>query len=143
MQKMNTFILSHAEEKTMIVTMYSLYLALSITLTVWVAHTLQKNGHVFLVEVFDGDEGMASSVNHLLVVGFYLVNLGFVCLAMKTGDGVATSREVFETLSMKMGQVLLALGAMHFLNLLIFNKIRHRGAAQTPAFPVVQGPYHA
>jgi hypothetical protein len=125
----------------MIVTMYSLYLALSIVLTIWVAQTLYKNGHVFLVDVFDGDDGMANSVNHLLVVGFYLINLGFVCLAMKTGDGVVTSRDVFETLAMKMGQVLLALGAMHFLNLVIFNKIRHRGFAQQYSVPVA-GRHH-
>jgi hypothetical protein len=137
------FILPREKEKTMIVTMYSLYLALSVVLTIWVARTLYTNGHIFLVEVFDGDERMAASVNHLLVVGFYLINLGFVCLAMKTGDGVATSREVFETLAMKMGQVLLALGAMHFLNLIIFNRIRHRSIVQPPVFPAAQGPYHA
>jgi len=109
----------------MIVTMYALYLALSITLTIWVAHTLHKNGRIFLVDVFDGDEAMATSVNHLLVVGFYLVNLGFVSLMLKSGTNVGTTQECIETLAAKMGQVLLTLGGMHFLNLFIFNKMRH------------------
>ena len=57
---------------------YLIYLALSIALTIWVARTLHKNGRVFLVDVFHGNETLADSVNHLLVVGFYLVNIGFV-----------------------------------------------------------------
>jgi hypothetical protein len=114
----------------MIVTMYAIYAALSITLTVWVGHTLHKNGRVFLVDVFDGDEGMANSVNHLLVVGFYLVNLGFVSLMLKTETYVPDVRICIETLAGKMGQVLLAVGAMHFVNLFIFNKIRHRSYPQ-------------
>ena len=64
----------------LIVQTYGLYLAISIGLTIWVERTLFKNGKVFLVEVFKGDEALANSVNHLLVVGFYLLNLGFVAL---------------------------------------------------------------
>ena len=59
---------------TVVVTTYISYVVLSVVLTVWVAQTLHKNGRVFLVEVFSGNEALADSVNHLLVVGFYLIN---------------------------------------------------------------------
>ena len=55
---------------------YLSYLAISISLTIWVAQTLHKNGRVFLIDVLQGNESLADSVNHLLVVGFYLINLG-------------------------------------------------------------------
>jgi hypothetical protein len=61
---------------------YGAYILISVLLTIWVARTLHKNGRVFLVEVFGGDEALADSVNHLLVVGFYLINFGYV-----TGGG--------------------------------------------------------
>ena len=111
-------------ENTIVIT-YVIYLGLSIALTVWVAQTLFKNGRVFLVDVFHGNEPMADSVNHLLVVGFYLVNLGYVCLFMRTGDSVFSVRDSFEALSWKMGLVLLTLGGMHFFNLYLFNRIRN------------------
>ena len=38
------------------------------------------------MENFHGREKLADSVNHLLLVGFYLINLGFVCLALRYGD---------------------------------------------------------
>ena len=105
---------------------YFAYIILSIFLTVWVAQTLHKNGRVFLVEVFHGDESLADSVNHLLVVGFYLINLGYVSLALKIGYQLETMRAGIEALSWKIGLVLLVLGAMHFFNLFIFNRIHRR-----------------
>ncbi len=109
-----------------LVVTYSLYLAISVVLTVWVGRTLHSNGRVFLVEAFSGNEELADSVNHLLVVGFYLVNIGCVALAIKLGLQGQSIAGVFEAVSMKVGGVLLVLGAMHFANLYIFARIRRR-----------------
>src|SRR5688572_32697824 len=77
----------HRKEKHMnwLITTYLTYLAISIALTVWVARTLHKNGRIFLVDSFHGNESLADSVNHLLVVGFYLINIGYVTLALRYG----------------------------------------------------------
>lgn len=109
-----------------VVVTYAAYIVISVFLTIWVARTLHKNGRVFLVEVFSGDEALADSVNHLLVVGFYLINLGYVTLALKIGDEIASTREGVEALSYKVGLVLLVLGGMHFFNLLIFQRIHRK-----------------
>lgn len=110
---------------TVVVT-YLAYLAISIALTVWVAQTLHKNGRVFLVDVFQGNEALADSVNHLLVVGFYLINLGYVSLALKLGYNLESMTEGIEALSWKVGMVLVVLGGMHFFNLYVFSRIRRR-----------------
>ncbi len=107
-----------------IVVTYGVYLTLSIALTIWVARTLFHNGRIFLVDVFHGNEALADSVNHLLVVGFYLVNLGYVSLALKIDAPVNDARQSIEALATKMGLVLLVLGFMHFFNLALFSKIR-------------------
>src|SRR5437868_9484129 len=108
---------------------YLLYLAISVALTVWVARTLHKNGRIFLVESFHGNEPLADSVNHLLVVGFYLINIGYVTLALKYGASANNAREALEMLSTKVGLVLVVLGVMHFFNLFIFSKMRRRAVA--------------
>src|SRR6266446_10620617 len=104
------------------------YLGISVALTIWVAHTLHKNGRIFLVDVFHGNEALADSVNHLLVVGFYLINFGYVSLALKLGYDVSTAQEGIEALSVKVGMVLLVLGGMHFFNLFIFSRMRRRSS---------------
>ena len=115
---------------------YLIYLTLSIGLTIWVARTLHKNGRVFLVDVFHGNEALADSVNHLLVVGFYLINFGYVTLALKLGYAVNTAEQSIEALSVKVGMVLLVLGGMHFFNLFIFSRMRRRATTRQHHPPV-------
>jgi len=110
-----------------IIGMYVAYLAISVCLTVWVARTLHKNGRIFLVDSFHGNEGLADSVNHLLVVGFYLINIGYVTLALRYGAAATNAQEALEQLSTKVGLVLLVLGVMHFFNLAVFSGMRRRG----------------
>ena len=119
-------------DAAVVVWTYLAYLAISVALTVWVARTLHKNGRIFLVDSFLGNEALADSVNHLLVVGFYLVNIGFVTLALKHGDKATDAQTALEILSSKVGLVLVVLGAMHFFNLLIFSKMRRRATRQAP-----------
>jgi hypothetical protein len=112
------------------------YLVISIGLTVWVARTLMKNGRVFLVDTFQENERLADSVNHLLVVGFYLINAGYVALALKYGDKPTDLPSSIETLSTKVGFVLLVLGGMHFFNLYVFNRMRRRALLRNQKPPV-------
>ena len=107
---------------------YILYLAISVALTIWVARTLSKNGRVFLVNSFASDERLADSINHLLVVGFYLINMGYVTLALKLGEKPVSTQEAIEFLSTKVGLVLLVLGAMHFFNVFVIAKWGKRAA---------------
>jgi hypothetical protein len=119
-----------------VVVTYCLYLAISICLTIWVARTLLHNGRIFLVDVFHGNESLADSVNHLLVVGFYLINFGYVTLALKLGYDVPNARGSIEALSQKVGWVLLVLGGMHFFNLFVFSRIRRRAVLEIAPPPV-------
>ena len=115
---------------------YLTYLTLSIGLTIWVAQSLSKNGRIFLVDSFLGHRELADSVNHLLVVGFYLINVGFVSLALKYGPKPTDLPETIESLSTKIGLVLLVLGLMHFFNLYVFSKMRRRALLKRQKPPV-------
>ncbi|MFF0339348.1 hypothetical protein [Kribbella sp. NPDC004875] len=121
----------------MTVTTYLVYLAIAVPLTIWVARTLSRNGRIFLVDVFHGNEDFADAVNRLLVVGFYLINLGFVTLFLRSGSAVLDASGVFEQLSVKLGIVMLVLGVVHLTNVWIFNKIRTRSRLDTMTNPPV------
>lgn len=126
-----------------IVGTYILYLVIAVALTVWVARTLHKNGRLFLVDAFHGNEPLADSINHLLVVGFYLINIGYVTLALKYGDKAADLQQLLEALSTKVGAVLLILGGMHFFNLYVFSKMRKRGLLHGAPPPIPPQGYTA
>ena len=115
---------------------YLVYVVTSVALTMWVARTLHKNGRIFLVDAFNGREALADSVNHLLVVGFYLINIGYVALALETTQKPRDMQTAIELLSGKIGVVLLVLGTMHFMNMFVFTKLRRRGLREFGPPPV-------
>lgn len=125
------------------VSTYLFYLALSIALTVWVGHTLHKNGRPFLVHAFDGNAMLADSINNLLLVGFYLVNFGFVSFALRTQAPVENPQQAIEVLSVKMGMVLFVLGGMHFFNMHMLHKLGRRATARLGAQPPHPTPLEA
>jgi hypothetical protein len=105
--------------------MYIFYLVITIGLTVWVARTLFRNGQVFLRDALASEE-LATAVNRLLQVGFYLINLGYVALFMKTTDTIYDATGAMETGAWKLGVIMLALGLMHLLNIFVLNRFRRR-----------------
>ncbi len=124
------------ETTSYLVPVYAVYAFVSVVLTVWLARTLFKNGAVFLRDVFTDSPDLAEAVNRLLVVGFYLVNLGYASLMLKA-EAAATPVGAIETLAFKLGLLLMSLAGMHFANMLVFHKIRRRAreAALPPPVP--------
>jgi len=127
-----------------VILLYASYLIITVALTIWVARTLFRNGRLFLVDIFHGNADLATAVNNLLLVGFYLVNLGYAVYTLRVTDPLVTSRELIEVLSLKIGAIILILGAMHFGNMFIFFRLRKRAIADhndpTLNIPVFQQP---
>lgn len=115
---------------------YVVYAIAAIGLTIWLARTLARNGEVFLEDVFADNPRMASAVNRLLVVGFYLLNLGYAFLTLKASQRADTGVAAMEILAMKLGALLLALGGLHFFNMYLFHRIRRRGQIRLAPPPV-------
>lgn len=101
----------------MAVIAYTLYLVIAIGMTIWVAFTLSTNGKIYLIRCFGHDAELATSINHLLVVGFYLVNFGFIALALSTAGEPKSVIEMMRFLGWYVGIATLVLGAMHFFNM--------------------------
>ena len=115
-----------------IILTYAIYLVFAGIVTVWFANTFFKNGRIFLIDIFHGNTLLADSVNKLLVVGFYLVNIGYTLVRLQVWDKLDNYQQVIEKLSMKLGAIILILGAMHFFNLYIFFTLRKKAKTQTP-----------
>lgn len=103
---------------------YALYILISIVITVFVSRTLSRNGEVYLIDGFDDNEVLAKSVNHMLVVGFYLLNVGFVLLRIETTHAIEALDQLLIYLSTNIGVVMFILGVMHFLNMFLIHRFR-------------------
>lgn len=116
---------------------YTFYTILSLSITIWVATRLFRNGRLFLLDAFHGNKELADAVNHLLLVGFYLINIGFVSLFLRFGSKPTNLIESVEYISTKIGIVLVVLGVMHFFNMWNFAKMRRKARSNT------QSPTHS
>lgn len=114
---------------------YLLYLAVTVPLTVWVGRALARHGEVFLVDVFHGDLQLAHAVNQLLVIGFYLLNFGYLSYFMASSVDVQTARELMEVVSTKAGGVALVIGVIHFGNVWCLNAFRRRALLRAQGVP--------
>jgi hypothetical protein len=117
---------------------YVVYLLISVALTVFVGSALSRSGRIFLLDVFGGQAAPAQAASRLVVVGFYLLNLGFVTLTMRMSGEIGSPRQAIQVLSVKIGEVLLVLGGLYLANVSFLTRLRRR--AQAGAYqPVPSG----
>lgn len=114
----------------MTITFYAMYVLFSLAFTFWVGTNLFRSGRIFLMDSFQQDERKADAVNQLLLVGFYLVNIGLVSLFLSVGQKPTTVIEAFELLAHKIGIVLLVLGGMHFFNMRNISQMRTKALSR-------------
>jgi hypothetical protein len=112
-------------------TAYLIYLPIVIVLTWYVAHTLFKNGKIFMLDIFHGKTDIAFSTNKLFETGFYLLNLGFALLIMEISTEIFSSQNLMEVLSTKIGGFSIYLGIMLFFNLYLFFRGRRISRERT------------
>jgi hypothetical protein len=99
---------------------YFIYLPIAMLLTWYVAHTLFRNGLVFMRDIFFGREEIAKATNSLFKIGFYLVNIGFALYILQIYDPLDGAQRIIEVLSSKIGGFSIYLGIMLFFNLFLF-----------------------
>jgi hypothetical protein len=114
---------------------YLLYLLISIGLTVVVGTGVARSGRALLLDVFCGNDALARAVSRLLVLGFYLLSLGFVTLTMREGGQVTSATAGVQLLSVKVGEVLLVLGALHLLTMAALLRARRLAQARLTQNP--------
>ncbi len=116
--------------------LYTIYLVISLALTIWVAQVLFKNAQVFWKTIFKQDVELSNSVNQLLKIGFYLASFGFILFLLPIYQTIDNYRELFEVSSFKIGGIILMLGLMHFFNVYILFRLRRKALAYGDSFEV-------
>jgi hypothetical protein len=118
-----------------VIEIYFVYAAVAVGLTAWLARTLSKNGAIFLEDVFKDRPGLAEAVNRLLVVGFYMLNLGYAFYILRAGREL-DAFEAMQYLVNRLALLLVTLALIHFVNVLVFWRIRGRTEQRQLPVPV-------
>jgi hypothetical protein len=115
-----------------VIAIYAVYAAVAVAVTALLARTLFRNGAVFLEDVFADRPALAVAVNRLLVVGFYMLNMGYAFYVLRAGRGL-DAFEAIQYLVNRLALLLVTLAVLHFVNVFVFWRIRaHREQRQLP-----------
>jgi hypothetical protein len=107
---------------------YAVYLLISVALTARVAKSVGVHGRSALAHL-GNDEALPDSLTRPLLVGFYLINLGYASLALSFGSAPEDLQLAIQYLSLKIGLVLLILGVTHLVDMFLIDRVRSQGAA--------------
>lgn len=99
------------------------YIVVAVSMTVWLAGTLYRNGLELLRQRDDQQPLLAQATSRLLVIGFALFTLGYAFLLLRV-QGEMTGIDALQFLVQRLGILLVSLGLIHLVNTLIFLRFR-------------------
>jgi hypothetical protein len=110
---------------------YLIYLFITYLITVHVGLRFYRNGRVYILRLLQGDEKMTDSINHILLIGYYLLNLGYAALMISTWKTILTWTELVGSICSMTGKIMLTLAIIHFINMTVIYVISRRHNAIT------------
>ena len=105
---------------------YILYIFITFFITVNVGLILYKNGRIYILEALHHNEELTDTVNKILLIGYYLLNLGYAALMLQYWEQITSYSMLIESVTTMVGRIVLGLAFMHYLNMFIIHKFRHK-----------------
>ncbi|MBW8687477.1 hypothetical protein [Chitinophaga rhizophila] len=105
---------------------YIIYLLITYLITVRVGLLFFRNGRIFIMELVHQDVSLTDAINRILLVGYYLVNLGYAALMISTWDTILTWTDLLVSITVMTGKIVTTLAVMHYINMLVIYFIGKR-----------------
>jgi hypothetical protein len=105
---------------------YLLYLFITYLITVHVGLNFYHNGRLYILRLLHGDTKLTDFINRILLTGYYLLNLGYAALMIRSWKTIYTWPELVSSICSMTGKIILTLAVIHFLNMAAILYIGHR-----------------
>ncbi|WP_298760331.1 hypothetical protein [uncultured Psychroserpens sp.] len=100
---------------------YCIYLPIIAVIMVKVGWMFYTHGEVFLLYLFQQNTSLVKSINNLLLIGYYLVNLGYAVITLAYWETITSVPLMLNTLSEHLGIIIIGLALLHYNNVLWLN----------------------
>ncbi|MCB9260819.1 MAG: hypothetical protein H6607_00370 [Flavobacteriales bacterium] len=95
---------------------YGMYFLATGYITIIVGYGFYKNGFALILDLFSQNHQAANAINKILLMGYYLINLGYVALSIRLWPPISNVNELLAELFYRVGTIMLILGLMHLNN---------------------------
>ncbi len=96
---------------------YIIYIPIVFFITIKIGWVFYNNGAIVLKSFFKNDPNLISSVNTLLLIGYYLVNLGAAVYSIAYWKQLNNAYQMLSTLTEVIGSIMFFLAILHYNNI--------------------------
>lgn len=96
---------------------YLIYFSLMAFIILKVGYICYNNGIVFVGSLLPKNPSLGLQINKLLLVGYYLVNMGYIVFSLSQWETLSSLLELIEAISQKATFIILGLAGLHYLNI--------------------------
>ena len=99
------------------ITAYIVYIIITWLITVKVGHLFYKNGRYYILGILKGDEVFTDFINKILLLCYYLTNLGYAAVMLRLWKTISSFTELVASVSSMTGRIVLSLAIIHYVNM--------------------------
>ncbi len=96
---------------------YITYLIITYLVTVKVGRVFYSNGRYYILAILKGDGQLTDFINKILLVGYYLMNLGYATIMLSFWKTITSFTDLIASVCTMTGRIILSLAIMHFVNM--------------------------
>jgi len=101
---------------------YALFLTLVIFIIIVVGKICYKNGNVFVAALLPGHEDVCIRINKLLLMGYYLLNIGYTTMTLISWQTINNLPQLVELITYRSAIMICLLAVMHYFNIFMITK---------------------
>ena len=96
---------------------YFIYGCITVYIIYWVGKLFHRNGRIFILRLFHQNESMTDTTNNILLIAYYLFNIGYAVVQFSFWDKVSDIKSMIASISMKTGVLVTILAITHYFNI--------------------------
>lgn len=100
------------------ITTYCIFIPIIFFIMIKIGWLFYKYGDVFLLHLFQHNVALVKSINNLLLIGYYLLNLGYAIITIAHWEHIESITSMINSLATMLGKIIILLALMHYNNVL-------------------------
>ncbi len=73
-------------------------------------------------QLIPNHEELCHQINKMLLIGYYLLNLGYCAMTIISWEKIQNSTQLIEIIATKSAIIILTIGFMHYINIFLLTK---------------------
>lgn len=101
---------------------YVIYLLITTFIIINVGKICYRNGNIYVAQLIPEHEDLCQKTNQVLLIGYYLLNLGYCAMTLISWDKIISYSQLVEVISIKTAIIVCIIAILHYFNIYIITK---------------------